>query len=217
MNYAAIEKIFGAPMSRKIEHAKQFVKPDDTILELSLQVSAGNFSGFLNTLLDDKTKQSVLLSFKNEEECKNLRELAEAKYEIVTDATKLTLEYSAVFVVEENEENLRALIEHLKHHSPRLIVWEWKNANINSKLHEALHEQLKAKGYFPHVMGYENVYLKHAPEQVKGIHNPPVPNISHYFYSTGFLILLVFLLYSFSNYFFCKITPTVKSLANKPM
>jgi hypothetical protein len=217
MNFEALEKIFGAAMTRKIEHAKQFVKPDDTILEFSLQVSAGNFSGFLNTLLEDKTRQSVLLSFKDVEKCKNFKEMADAKYEIVSDPAKLSFEYTAVFVVEENEENLHALIDYLKNNSPRLVVWEWKNANIHSKLHEALHAQLKAQGYFPHVVGYENVYLDYAPEKVKGVDNPPLPNISHYVYSLVLLLVFVFIMYSLSRYFFCTITPTVKSLAKRPM
>jgi hypothetical protein len=217
MNFAALEKIFGPQISRKIEHAKQFVKPDDTILEFSLQASAGNFAGFLNTLLDDKTKQSVLVSFKDKEACKQLKELAQAEYEIVTDPAKLSFEYTAVFVTEENESNLQALLEYVKHHSPRLVVWEWKNANVHTKLHEALHAHFKEQKYFPHVMGYENVYLDYEPEQIKNIHNPPTPNISHYFYSLVLLIALILVLYSCSNYFFCKITPTVKSLANKPM
>ena len=217
MNHKALEKIFGTQMTRKVEHAKQFLKPDDVVLEISLDASVGDFSGFLNTLLDDKTKHSVLLSFKSKEECKRLRELADAKYDIFTDPAKLDLSYSAVFVTEENEPNLKALLEFVQTNTPRLIVWEWKNSNIYEQLHKSLHAHMKLNGYHPHVVGYENVYLNYAPEQVKSIPNPPTASISHYVYSILFLFALVFAIHSLSGYFFCNIAPTVKSLANRPM
>jgi hypothetical protein len=218
MDSALLEKTFGLEMTRKLQHAKKFVLPEDSILEFSLGASAGNFSGFLNTLLHDKTKHNVVLDFKDIDECQRLKELSKSQYSIVT-MSKLQGTFSAVFLIDETRENLQALYAYLQANSDvRLVVWQWKHEDEHKKLHVDLHALLTSYGLHPHVVGYENVYVRDiVPEQVKTIQNPPQPNISHAFYSILCILVFAFIVYKLSNYFFNKTTPTIKSLANKPM
>ena len=217
MNADILEKTFGKVMTTKLLHAKQYLSPKDSVLELSLEAKGGNFAGFINTLLEDKTKHSVVLKFKDVEECTNLRELAKAEYSILTEIDDK--EYTAVIVAEETKENLDLLYTYLSTHtSLRLVIWEWKHSNENEKEQKKLHAFLLENKFFPYVVGYENIYLStEPPKEVKTIRNPPRPTISHNIYSILAIIAIAFIVYQASIYFFTKTTPKIKSLANNPM
>jgi hypothetical protein len=217
MNPDILEKTFGKVMTTKLLHAKQYVSPKDSVLEFSLETKGGNFAGFINTLLEDKTKHSVVLKFKDVDECTNFKELAKAEYSILTEIDDK--EYTAVIVAEETKENLDALYTYLTTHtSLRLVIWEWKHSNENEVVHKKLHALLLENKFFPYVVGYENIYLStEPPKEVKTIHNPPRPTISHNIYSVLVIIVVAFIMYHASFYFFNRTTPITKSLANNPI
>jgi hypothetical protein len=219
MDTDILEKTFGKKITRKVVHAKKFVKPDDSILEFSIGAAAGNFSGFLNTLLDDKTKHSVIVEFKDVDECQQIKDLSKSSFSILTPRSKVEEEYTAVFLTDETQQNLEAFYLHLQSNTDvRLVVWQWKHENEYKKIHVDLHALLTSRGLHPHVVGYENVYVRdQVPEEVKTIGNPPLPTFSSSIYSVLIILVFTFIVYNLSSYFFRSTTPIIKSLANKPI
>jgi hypothetical protein len=203
----------------KVIHAQKFIKDTDSILEIAVgEKKPGEFAGFLNRLVKDKTKHTLLIDHGKEKSVIDVKELAKANYSIATSVT----DHADVLVVSEATPlSLTALNTYLSktpvERPPRVVIWEHPHMNQNDNLHDSIRKRVESLGLACHVRGRENVYvLGGAPEKFAYIENPPIPTLLHNATALLAVIVLAYVVYAFMSYFLSSTTPTTKSLANNP-
>jgi hypothetical protein len=217
--------VLGPIHSRKVRNATKYISKSDSILEFCYDdPSTGEMAGFFNRLLEDRKKHVVLNE--NPENFIAIKEEAKAEYELVSSIDKaLNKEFNCIVVSKDTKKNISALLEYLKtvEKAPKFVVWESSNAEENQGLIKDLHILCSGLGMMPSMLGYENAYhregetrydLKEGQPQI--IPNPPPPRLLHMFLGASAIAFFLFLVWYTTGYFFKRMTPTTKSLANKP-
>ena len=211
------------PMStvlrHKVGHARKYIDSEYSVLEIAVgEKNPGEFAGFINKLIKDKTTHTVLIDKDKEKTVQHLRDLAKAKYLIETSVKNRA---DVLLITEASALSLNALLAYLKaaeqEHPPKVVIWEHPNMKQNDELHESIRKRLEELGLACHVRGRENVYvLGDAPAQFAFIDNPPKPTLLQNVLALLTLITIVCLVYAIVSYFLRSTTPITKSLANKP-
>jgi hypothetical protein len=205
-------------LRHKVLHARKYIKSEFSILEITVgEKNPGEFAGFINKLITDKTKHTVLVDRDKEKAVTHLRNLAKAKYSI---ATSVSDKADAVLVTEASVLSLNALLTYLGAASefpPKLVIWEHPHMKQNDELHDSIRKRVEELGLSCHVRGRENVYvLGDKPDQFAFLDNPPLPSMLQNVTGLMAIFIIGYIVYAIMSYFLSSTVPTTKSLANNP-
>jgi len=208
---------------RKVRNAIRYISSSDSILEFCYDdPTLGEMGGVFNKLIENRKNHSILTD--KPENFLGIREEAKAEYELSSsiDSQKT---FTVLIMSKRTPKNSESFIAYLQSLTvaPNLVIWESPDAQKDHEGNKALHLACKALGMKASMLGYENVYhregiIRH--NLVNGeptyIPNLPPPSFLHMIIAVGSIALILFIVWYCSGYFFKSITPTTKSLANKP-
>jgi hypothetical protein len=209
---------------RKVRNATKYISSSDSILEFCYDdPSLGEMGGVFNRLIENRKNHTVLTE--KPENFLGIREEAKAEYELKTSLDSQETPFTVLIMTRRTPKNSASLLLYLQSLTvaPKLVIWESPDAQKDYEQNRALHLACKALGMKASMLGYENVYhregvIRHNLVNGEPIYvpNPPPPRLMHMFTAVGVIALILFLVWYSSRYFFKSITPTTKSLANKP-
>ncbi len=206
-------------LRNKVVHAQKYIKSEHSVLEIAVsEKSPGEFAGFINRLIRDKTKHTLLIAKDMKSTVSHLRNLAKADYSI---STSVDNQADVILVNHASVLSLNALLTYLKSlrpdQPPQVVIWEHPHMKENDALHDAIRQAVETLGLACHVRGRENVYvLGEAPAQFAYLENPPRPTILHNVVALLAIFIIAYLVYALMSYFLSSTTPTTKSLAKSP-